>query len=204
MRESMDRESWESRYQGEEFLWTDLPNRFLVAETEALEPGRALDVACGEGRNAVWLAARGWRVTGVDFSAKALEKAQSLAERRGVEVDWVCADLREYQPPLQAFELVVVLYLQLAAEMRETIFSRVASAVAPGGTFLLVAHDASNLERGYGGPRNSAVLYDADEVVSSLDGFEIERAGTVVRPVETPDGRREAIDVLVRAGRTRR
>ena len=71
----VDREDWNSRYQGDELLWTERPNRFLVAEAEGLEPGRALDLACGEGRNAIWLAEQGWRATGVDFSQAAIEKA---------------------------------------------------------------------------------------------------------------------------------
>jgi SAM-dependent methyltransferase len=198
---SVDREDWNWRYQRDDLLWTDRPNRFLVAETGALETGRALDLACGEGRNAVWLASRGWQVTGVDFSQAAIEKARRLAEHRDVEVDWVCADLLEYAPPPQAFQLVVVFYLQLPAEERRKILPRAASAVAAGGTFLLVAHDSSNLERGFGGPRDPAVLYGAEEVVAGLEGFEIEQAGPVSRTVETVDGPREAIDALVRARR---
>lgn len=197
----MNRKDWNSRYQGAELLWSDRPNRFLVAEADGLEPGRALDLACGEGRNAIWLAERGWRVTGVDFSQAAIEKAGRLAERRGVEVDWVCADLLEYSPPPEVFELVIVFYLQLPAEERRKIFPRAASAVAKGGTFLVVAHDPGNLERGYGGPRDPAVLYAADEVAAELGGFEIEQAGPVSRPVDTADGPREAIDTLVRARR---
>ena len=182
-------------------LWTERPNRFLVAEAEGLEPGRALDLACGEGRNAIWLAEQGWRATGVDFSQAAIEKAGWLAERRGVEVDWVCADLLEYSPPPQTFELVIVFYLQLPVEQRGKILPRAASAVSPGGVFLLVAHDADNLERGYGGPRDPSALYRAEEVTADLSDFEIERAGQVLRTVETADGPREAIDAIVRARR---
>ena len=94
----MDAEGWDRRYEGSDLLWTAEPNRFLVAEVAGLEPGRALDVGTGEGRNAVWLAEQGWRVTGVDFSAVGLEKARHLATARGVEVEWVLADLSHYQP----------------------------------------------------------------------------------------------------------
>ena len=90
----MQREDWDRRYSGRELIWTAEPNRFLVAETSDLPPGRALDVACGEGRNAIWLAERGWRVTGVDFSEVALAKAARLAASRGVEGEWIPADLR--------------------------------------------------------------------------------------------------------------
>jgi SAM-dependent methyltransferase len=87
----MDSIEWDRRYGGRELLWTGEPNRFLVAETAALRPGSALDLACGEGRNAVWLAEQGWRVTGVDFSEVALEKARGLADARGVDAGWVAA-----------------------------------------------------------------------------------------------------------------
>jgi SAM-dependent methyltransferase len=198
---NVDRDDWNCRYQGDDLLWTDQPNRFLVAEVDALEPGRALDLACGEGRNAVWLAEQGWQVTGVDFSQAAIEKARLLAENRGVEADWVCVDLLEYVPPPEAYEFVIVFYLQLPVEARRKIFPRAASAVAPGGTFLLVTHDSGNLERGFGGPRDPAVLYGAEEVEAGLEGFEIEQAGPVSRTVETAEGPREAIDLLVRARR---
>jgi SAM-dependent methyltransferase len=198
---SMDREEWNRRYTGRELLWTAEANRFLVAEAAALGPGRALDLACGEGRNAVWLAEHGWRATGVDFSEVALEKARLLAGARGVEAEWVAADLLEYRPEPRTFDLVIVFYLQVPAPQRRTILCAAAEAVAPGGTFLLVAHDRTNLELGHGGPQEPAVLYAAEDVVADLDGLQIERAERVERPVQTPDGERVALDVLVRAVR---
>lgn len=198
---SMDSENWDRRYAGSELVWTAEPNRFLVAETSGLEPGRALDLACGEGRNAVWLATQGWRATGVDFSGVALEKARQLAEARGVEAEWIVADLLDYRPPARAFELVIVFYLQVVEAKRRAILRAAADAVAPGGTFLLVAHDSANLERGYGGPQDPAVLYAAADVVADLDGFDIVRAECVERDVQTDDGERIALDALVRAVR---
>jgi SAM-dependent methyltransferase len=196
----VNRDDWNRRYQGDDLLWAERPNRSLVAEADGLVPGRALDLACGEGRNAVWLAERGWQVTGVDFSRVALDKGRRLADERGVAVNWVCADLLECAPP-EAFELVIVFYLQLPEYERHAIFSRAASAVAPGGTFLVVAHDPDNLERGHGGPRDPAVLYSAEQAAADLTGLEIERAEPVLRPIETADGPRQAIDALVRAKR---
>ena len=200
----MNRDDWNCRYEGDELLWTDRPNRFLVAEAGALAPGRALDLACGEGRNAVWLAEQGWQVTGVDFSEVALEKARLLAEQRKVQAEWIRADLFEYEPPLAAFELVIVFYLQIPPERLRPILARMAKGIAPGGTFLLVAHDSSNLTHGYGGPRDPATLYTAEDVLPALVELEIERAELVVRTVETDEGVREAIDVLVRARQPRR
>ncbi len=199
----MDRAEWNRRYAGSEFLWTAVPNRFLVEETVGLSPGRALDLACGEGRNAVWLAERGWRVAGVDFAEVAIEKAQHLAAARGVEVEWIVADLLEYEPEPGAFNLVAVFYLQVVEADRNIVFPRAARAVAPGGLFLFVAHDSRNLAEGQGGPSDPAVLYSPADVVAYLDGLAVERAETVVRPVETPDGERKALDVIVRATRTR-
>jgi len=199
----MDREEWNRRYGGSDLLWTARPNRFLVAEVADLEPGRALDIACGEGRNAVWLAEQGWRVTGVDFSDVALEKASRLAEARAVAPEWLQADLLDFRAEPRAFELVIVFYLQLSGTPRRTILRAAADAVAPGGTLLLVAHDSSNLEHGHGGPQDPAALYTAGDVVADLDGtgLEIERAELVKRPVETPAGERTALDALVRARR---
>jgi SAM-dependent methyltransferase len=203
---SLGPEEWDRRYADSELLWTAQPNRFLVAEAAGLTPGRALDVACGEGRNAVWLAEQGWRVTGVDFSEVGLAKARRLAAARGVDVAWVAADLLGYRPQPRAFDLVLVFYLQLPESERGPILHAAAEAVAAGGTLLVVAHDSSNLEHGHGGPRSPAVLYTPDDVVRDLDGsrFEIVRAEVVQRSVETPAGERAALDALVRARRTRR
>ena len=197
----MDADAWDRRYEGTELLWSAQPNRFLVAEAQELSPGRALDLACGEGRNAVWLAELGWEVTGVDFSPVAIGKAGQLAAARGVGGEFEVADLLVYEPAAQAFDLVIAFYLQVSAAARTVILRRAAAAVAPGGTFLLVAHDRSNLEEGYGGPRDPKVLYTAEDVVAGLDGLGVERAEPVLRPVETPEGERVAIDALVRARR---
>jgi len=197
----MDSAEWDRRYGVSELLWTGEPNRFLVSETADLRPGRALDLACGEGRNAVWLARQGWQVTGVDFSAVALEKARRLAEANGVKAEWVVADLLEYRSEGRAFDLVLLFYLQVPESQRHEIVRAAADAVAPGGTFLLVAHDRSNLEHGHGGPQEPAVLYTADDVVLDLDDLRIERAERVERSVQTADGERVALDALVRASR---
>ncbi len=199
----MDAASWDRRYAGSEFVWTSKPNRFLVAEADSLAPGRAIDLACGEGRNAVWLAERGWRVTGVDFSAVGLEKAERLAEARGVSAAWIQADLTEFQPEPRGFDLVAIFYLQVQGRQRTGIVRAAAAGVAAGGTLLLVGHHSDNIERGHGGPQVSAVLYRAEDVAADLEGtgLSIQRAEMVERPVPTPDGERIALDTLVRARR---
>ena len=201
VRAGFAREDWNARYAQKELLWTAEPNRRFAAEAGGLEPGRALDLACGEGRNAVWLAERGWQVTAVDFSDVALGKGARLAESRGVEVDWVVADVLEYAPDPGAFDLVVVLYLQLPNEQFVRALRHAADAVAPGGTLFVLGHDTTNLVSGYGGPKDAAVLFTPEDVTGALDGLVVERAEKVERTVALADGEATAVDALVRAVR---
>jgi len=198
----VDSNVWDERYAGDDLVWSAEPNRFLVAEVETLPPGRALDLACGEGRNAVWLAERGWDVTGVDFSNVGLDKARRLADARGVSVHWELADVTEFMPAPESFGLVIVMYLHLPEAARGVSFCHAAAAVAAGGTLLVVGHDVTNRSDGWGGPSDAAVLYGPEDVVADLDGLEAVKAERVRRPVETDDGEKIAIDVLVRATRT--
>lgn len=201
---TMEREDWNKRYASEEFIWTANANRFLMAETADLSPGSALDLATGEGRNAVWLAEQGWTVRAVDFSDVAIGKAKRLATVRNVidEIDFCEEDLRRYEPEFHRFDLVALIYLQIPQADLLPILSRAARAVAPGGTFLLVGHDTENLINGYGGPQSADMLYTAQQVVAALGNeIVIEKAGRVERPVQTQDGIKVAIDCLVRGKR---
>ena len=199
----MDSEGWDRRYRGRDLVWTSEANRFLIQEAAGLPPGRALDLACGEGRNAIWLAERGWTVTGVDFSNVGLEKARQLEDARGVHAEWIAADLLVYRPEPEAFDLVIVFYLQVPHAERTPTLKTAASAVAPRGRFLLVGHDSTNITEGHGGPQDPSVLYTAGDVRRDLEGtgMRIERAERVERPVQTPEGERIALDALVRASR---
>ena len=136
MEDRVSRERWDERYAAEEAVWNPDPNALLVAELEDLAPGRALDLACGRGRNSVWLAGKGWLVTGVDFSAEGLAKARRLAADRAVEVTWVEADVVTWQPRSASFELVLVTYLHVPGEERSQVLARAQSALAPGGVLL--------------------------------------------------------------------
>jgi 2-polyprenyl-3-methyl-5-hydroxy-6-metoxy-1,4-benzoquinol methylase len=192
----MEREEWDRRYAEKELIWSAGPNRFVAEVLADVPPGRALDVAAGEGRNAIWLAARGWQVTAVDFSATALAKARQLAEARSVEVDWVDADVRSYQPE-GAFDLVLIADLHLPAAQNAAVIRQAAAALAPGGTFLLVGHDRTNLTDGVGGPQDPDVLHTPESVVAALSGLNVRRAERVTRDVETDEHRGAAIDTLV-------
>ncbi len=201
VRQGFAREDWNARYAQKELVWTAEPNRLFAAEVGSLQPGRALDVACGEGRNAVWLAERGWRVTAVDFSDVALAKAAELATARGVDVEWLLDDVVAYETP-PVFDLVAVLYLQLPADELAPALRRAAAALAPGGTLVVIGHDSANLVDGHGGPKDAAVLFTPDDVVGAIGDLVVERAETMRRTVALDDGyEATALDAFVRARR---
>lgn len=200
----MDARDWDRRYEGDELLWSAEPNRFVAEEVAGMAPGRALDVACGEGRNTVWLAQQGWRATGVDFSAVGLGKARRLAQHRGVDVELVQADVLEWSPPPGAYDLVVVAYLHLPPDERRRVLRNAVRALAPGGSIVVVGHHLDNLEHGYGGPQVPEILLTPEAVVDDLgEPVEVDKAERVTRPLDTDEGPVEAIDALVRAHRPR-
>ncbi|MGI5420439.1 class I SAM-dependent methyltransferase [Actinomadura luteofluorescens] len=203
----MDSAGWDRRYAGHELVWSAGPNRWVEEVAADLPAGTALDLAAGEGRNALWLAERGWEVTAVDFSAVGLERARSLAARRLGEhagrIRLVEADLREYTPARQAADLVIVAYLQVGEQVRRHALRAAAEAVAPGGLLLVVGHDSDNLAHGVGGPQDPAVLYTAQDAASDIagTGLQILRAEPRTREVVTDEGPRSAIDAFLLARR---
>lgn len=200
----MRMDDWNRRYANDDFIWSEHPNRSLEQHVRSLSAGRALDLAAGECRNAVWLAGQGWSVEAVDFARLALEKGRRLAQSRQVaeRIRLVTADLNHYLPAERAFDLVTLVYLQLPWPELAPILLRAAGAVAPGGTLLLIAHHTHNLTHGHDGPRHAEVLYTAEQVATLLaPELRIERAERLQRPVHTADGTRYAIDCLVRATR---
>ena len=199
----MDSNVWDERYAGDDLVWSAEPNRFLVAEVETLPPGRALDLACGEGRNAVWLAERGWDVTGVDFSNVGLDKARRLADARGVSVQWELADVTEYTPaprelrprdrhvsasPRSVASLGVPARCRRGRDREE----RCLSWVTTSRTAAMVGAGRPMLPCCTGRKMSSPTWTDSRPV----------KAERVRRPVPTDDGEKIAIDVLVRATRT--
>lgn len=191
---------WDDRYRKGEYVWTVKVNQFVERYLSALEPGTAIDLGAGEGRNAVWLASLGWDVTAVDFSQVGLDKGQRLAADHEVTVNFVLSDAVTYQPDAPV-DLIVLSYLQLDNPARATILDNVVHWLNPGGTLFVIAHDKTNVTDGYGGPPTAAVCYDLDETVAAFAGMEIAVAEVAVRHVETPDGQRDALDTLVVARR---
>lgn len=197
----VDAAGWDARYAGGDLVWGEQPNQFVVDELAGLPPGRALDLGAGEGRNALWLAGLGWRVTAVDFSAVAVRRGRRLAAAAGVAVDWVVADLRTYEPEPGGFDAVLVAYLHLAPVELATVLSRAAQAVAPSGCAVVVGHDLTNLTQGVGGPQTADILYTPETLAGALPGLTVRRAERVMRPVHTDHDVVYAVDALVRAVR---
>jgi SAM-dependent methyltransferase len=196
----VDADGWDRRYAGADLIWSAGPNRFVEEELADRPPGRVLDLASGEGRNALWLAALGWRATAVDFSAVAVAKGRARAEELGLRVEWVVADVIDgYRPPPGSFDVVLIAYLHLPPEQTAAVLRTAAGAVAPGGFLLVVGHDLTNLSEGTGGPQDPERLYSPELITGQLDGWRIERAERARRPVETDSGTVDAIDTVVRA-----
>jgi SAM-dependent methyltransferase len=195
-------EYWDERYRTKDRVWGSAPNRWVEQEVPGLPPGTALDLACGEGRNAVWLARGGWRVLAVDFSAVGLAKGRELEQHElgTATISWVEADATSFVAP-EPVDLALLCYLQLTAPSRRAAVRAAAGAVGPGGTLLVIGHDSRNLTDGTGGPQDPAVLFTAGDIADDLDGsgLVIDSAGEVLRQVAGAE--RPAIDALLRAHR---
>jgi len=193
--EPFDRAYWEERYGAPGLTWTGNPNAVLVQEATDLAPGRALDIGSGEGGDAVWLAGRGWSVTGVDISQNALDKARERAEALGLTVTWEQHDLLDWTPQPQSFDLVTAHFMHLADPARTVLFRALAVAVAPGGTLLIVGHDVSEHEEHR--DHMAELMFGVDDVLAAIDGegLRVEVAESRLRSGG------ELRDVVVRATR---
>ena len=169
-------EFWNETWSTMDHTFADY-DRALVDHIDSLKPGRALDLGCGSGGNAVWLAARGWQMTAVDFSEVAIEKAKARAADRGVGVEYVVSDVTTYHPE-GLFDLITSFYIQLWPDQRARMLSAAAEALAPGGRLLFVSHDKSRAPAGWS-DEDLASLTTPEEVVAELPGLKIERAEVV-------------------------
>jgi SAM-dependent methyltransferase len=216
--EQFDQAFWDSLYEAQPEIWSGNPNHGLVVEVDALVPGLALDVGAGEGADAIWLAGRGWRVTAVDISAVALARAASLARRAGAEVaeriDWVHRDLMDWVPPTRHYELVSAHFFHLAPGPRQILFGRLASAVAEGGTLLVVGHSSRVFtDSTHDGPAHRSegsmmpldYFFSGDEIAAQLDPgeWDIVTNAEVERAAANPEGPGHTHDIVLRATRRR-
>ncbi|MFJ3497662.1 class I SAM-dependent methyltransferase [Streptomyces sp. NPDC086091] len=184
-------EGWDERYAGQGAVWRGTPNPQLVSVAEELTPGRALDVGCGEGGDVVWLARRGWTVTGADFSAAGLARAARHAEEAGVaeRTSWWRTDARSFAADGREFDLVTTHYLHPSDGAMVRVVRELAGAVAPGGLLLVVGHSPA----AHHTPLTEAhlrAMFLAEDLLPGLpDGFEAlaaqQRPRTLVRDGET-------------------
>jgi len=189
-----DAQEWDSRYAGQDRVWSAAPNPWVASTIGSWFTSRALDLGAGEGRHSVWLAALGWQVTAVDFSATGIERGRTGAQDVGVEVDWVVADVRTWEPPAGvAFDLILVAYLHLS----DDVLARARDWLAPGGALVVVGHALRNLTDGVGGPSDPRLLHTEASLRAASEGLTIEQVGEVVR--HGPGG--DAVDLVLVARR---
>ena len=177
------------------------PNAHLMAEVAGLAPGRALDAGCGHGADTLWLAAQGWKVTAVDFSAAALAHGRSMAEAAGVElaqrVDWVEGDLATWAAGPGQYDLVVCLYVHVAGSVEEMI-RRMATGVASAGTLFLVGHRPIDPSTGAATAAASQVQVSVEAAVAALDAELWELVVAEERPRAVAGS---GVDAVIRARR---
>ena len=187
---SMDRELdagfWDERYRSADALWSGEPNAQLIAEVSELAPGLALDVGCGEGADSIWLAQRGWRVTAIDISGVALDRGRAQATAVGDEIarriEWLRADILTWEPPAGAYDLVSAQFIHFANPQRNAFFRRLAAAVKPRGTLLIVAHHPSDLQTTARRWRMPDYFYTAEDIRRHWS----RSAGTFTLPKRVP------------------
>jgi SAM-dependent methyltransferase len=167
------REFWNEMWAAHDDFTPDADD-LLVTEIEGLTPGRALDIGCGVGGNAVWLAEHGWQVTATDFADAAIEKGKRQAAKLGAQAEFVVAEAATFQPEGQ-YDLIISFYIQLPPDQRAKMLSIAAGALTPGGTLLFVSHDKSSPPSGWT-EEDMLSLTTPDEVVSELTGLRIEQA----------------------------
>ena len=200
----MDSRDWDERYAASELVWSAEPNRFVEEIIAPLTPGTAIDIAAGEGRNAIWLVQRGWTVVATDYSPVAIDRMRSRAAQLlgddASRLTPLVANATVSAPGgAAAYDLALFSYLQLPrAELAAALHAGI-EAVRLGGRVVVIGHAGRNLLEGWGGPTSREVLYDPDEVLDAVEGLpvDVERSGIRVRPVETEEGPREALDTVV-------
>ena len=181
---------WDERY-AEDRQWSAEPNRLVAELLEGLPPGAAVDLAAGEGRHALWLAGRGWRVTAVDFSGAGLARGQAQAGASAVT--WVKADVLEWSAAPASLDLVLVAYLHLPEREMRLVLDRVVGWLRPRGRLLVLGHDVQTIDRGVGGPQDPAILHSVDRLGPVAAGLDVDRLERVAR--EVPAG--TALDTLL-------
>ena len=166
--------TWNQRFAQADYLFGQAPNQYLQQQAAHLQPGRALAVADGEGRNGVWLAEQGLAVDAFDFSSVALDKARALAHDRGVQVHWVCSDWQHFDWQPGAWDNVVAIFIQFATPAEsEQLFARMHKSLKPGGTLVIQGYGHEQLRYNTGGPGKREHLYDEALLLQAFAGYEV-------------------------------
>ena len=196
---------WDEKYAATERVWSGQPNQRLVEYAAVLPPGTALDVGCGEGADAVWLAERGWRVTGVDLSPVAIERARAHAGQAGVadRTTWQQHDLLGDAELPGGADLVSAMYIHVPEDSFDRVYTRIADAVRPGGTLLVAGHNPGERKTDLRSPHLAHLLFSPERVTSVLkEGWVVEVADSRRRETHNHEGQhRVAIDTVVVARR---
>ena len=179
----MNPDFWNQRYSEENFAYGEEPNAFVAAVADRLPPGRALEIGCGQGRNAVFLAQQGLTVTGVDSSEIGLERGAELAARRHVDVEWMKVDLNSFEPGHGCWEVIVSTFVHLPPDLRRDVHRKLVEALHPGGVLVLEAYTPKQLDYGTGGPPVLAMLVSLEDLRADFEGLEFEHGVEFVRPV---------------------
>lgn len=180
---------WDTRYAGEAFMYGTAPNDFLREQVGVLPAGgRVLCLAEGEGRNAVFLAGRGFQVTGVDGSKVGLDKAQRLAGERGVKLETIVADLRDFDLGTARWDAIVSIWCHVPPDLRAALHPRIAAALAPGGVFLLEHYHPRQLEYRTGGPPDAKLLVTRSELEGDFTGLTVLHAFEGEREIHEGSG----------------
>ncbi|MGQ0844155.1 MAG: class I SAM-dependent methyltransferase [Sporichthyaceae bacterium] len=190
----MDRAEWDARYEAEPLLWGLEPNRFVHDRLADVPVGTAVDLACGNGRNALWLAGCGWKVTGVDISGVAIAQAQQRSEQLEVAVEWVQADVAHWTPP-GPVDLMLVAYLHLPVAQLIEVLAAAGRALTPNGRLLYVGHSRTNFTRGFGGPSDPDVLIEIAELASAAEGLRVRELAHLLRDTDAGP----AVDIVLDA-----
>lgn len=194
----MDADGWDLRYASEDRVFSREPNPLVVDALSGLSPGRALDLAAGEGRHALWLAGRGWHVTAVDFSRAGLDKGRLAAERDALQLDWIVEDAYRYHPARRSLDLVLVAHFHPEPAEQQRVFAALVDALVPGGHLLVLGRHREDIGRDGGrGPRDPKLRYTPEELRDALPaGLALERCEAVTRTVDSDTGPLELTDVL--------
>ena len=196
----MDSAAWDDRYAASDLVWSAGPNVWVRELCGPMPPGRALDVAAGEGRNTIWLVDQGWIVTATDFSPVAVTRIGDLADRRlhgegRDRLEAVVADATE-RPPGTAYDLVLLSYLHLPPGEWARALAAAVEATDPGGAVVVVAHARRNLAEGVGGPQDPDILLDPDDLVASASGLPVDVELAEIRQREVAGAPRPALDTV--------